>query len=207
MDHARPIEADSMYHFFTQQDFPDKPFALRQKSYKVGAGQGVMLQTNEYYHHIFTEGLRTCVAFALINTADQSALLIHFFHLTQISNDLNSIVSSFLAESQPKEGGLICLIAGGRAFYDDSEAMCDKLITFAKNDLLNAIHPVKLRIHAPVVADDEETLSIIIDLKSGDIQMALCDEAIVSEDNQILIEHIEFTNLMDRFGFQKQHNT
>ena len=185
-----------MFNFFTPHDFSSNPLALKSNTYKVDTGCGVMLKANDDYRYVYTSGLRTCVAFALINPTDQCALLVHFFHPTQIANDLKSIVSKFITESPNYEEGMICLIAGGRSFYDGSEAMCDELIVFAKKYLPNTTHPLKIQIHAPIVADDEETLSVVIDLKTGNSQMALHREAIASIDKPISTEHIEFTDLI-----------
>ena len=185
-----------MFHFFTPHDFSSNPLILKPNTYRVDTGCGVILKASHDYDYVYTSGLRSCVAFALFNPADQCALLIHFFHLTQITNDLKSIVSKFMTESPKYEEGLICLIAGGRAFYDGSEAMCHKLTVFAKEYLPNMTHPIKLQTHAPIIADDEETLSVVINLKTGDSQMALNKEAIASKDNLISTEHIEFTDLI-----------
>lgn len=155
-----------------------------------------MLKDSDDYHYIFTEGLRTCVAFALINPTDNSALLIHFYHPHQIANDLGLMVSNFLQNTLKNDEGIICLIAGGRSFYELSEQMCDQLILFVKEELINATKPLKLIMKAPIVADNDETLSVQIDLRTGQVVTAISTITLASEDKPTPIEHIEFTDLL-----------
>jgi len=184
-----------MHQFFTRAHFADTPLVLKPNTYKVGVGCGVILQANKEYQYLYTGGLRTCIAFALINTAAETALLIHFFHPSQINDEVQSMVSAFLERALKHEEGIICLIAGGRAFHDHSELMCAKLIDFAHNHLSHLSQPLKLRLNAPIVADDEETLSILIDLRTGESQMVLREETEESGDIPFAVEHIKFTNL------------
>ena len=187
-----------MSYFFTPSDFSNKPLSLKPKTYKVHTGHGVMLQSSNDYVRVFTDGLRTCVAFALINPSDQSALLIHFYHPKQIHNDLKTLVDIFLTKAVKKDG-LVCLIAGGRAFYDTSETMCNDILLFVKEWLVG-LHPIKLRLHAPIIADDDETLSVSINLKTGESQMALCKEKKISEDDTVQMEHVTFVDLTDQIS-------
>ncbi len=189
------IERVSMYQFFTRDDFSTQQLNDSVQTCKVGVGQGVILQANDDYQNILTKGLRTCVAFALINPAEQSALLIHFFSQSQIKHDLNKLVSSFIKQATGSESELICLIAGGRAFNDSSEGMCDQLIKYAKEDLLEITTSIKLEINAPIVADDNETLSLLINLETGNHTMSLISDDESNAISEPSLDGIDFIDL------------
>ncbi|STX41027.1 Uncharacterised protein [Legionella donaldsonii] len=184
-----------MYQFFTREDFPIQQFDYSDKTYKVGTGQGAILQANDDYQNVLTTGLLTCVAFALINPTEKSALLIHFFKQSQITSDLNKLVTSFIKNTENKSE-LICLIAGGRAFNDSSEAMCDLLINYAKDRLLKLTSQLKLEINAPIVANDNETLSLLINLETGQSTMSFSDEE-SDEVSELSLDKIDFIDLRD----------
>ncbi|WP_412754917.1 hypothetical protein [Legionella donaldsonii] len=185
-----------MYQFFTREDFPTQQFDYSDKTYKVGTGQGAILQAHDDYQNVLTTGLLTCVAFALINPTEKSALLIHFFKQSQITSDLNKLVTSFIKNTENKSE-LICLIAGGRAFNDSSEAMCDLLINYAKDRLLKLTSQLKLEINAPIVANDNETLSLLINLETGQSTMSFSDEE-SDEVSELSLDKIDFIDLRDR---------
>ncbi|KTC96437.1 hypothetical protein Lfee_2235 [Legionella feeleii] len=187
--------AFKMYQFFTREDFPTQQFDYSDKTYKVGTGQGAILQANDDYQNVLTTGLRTCVAFALINPAEKSALLIHFFNQSQIKSDLSKLVTSFIKNTENKSE-LICLIAGGRAFNDASEGMCDLLIKYVKEELLKLTSQIKLEINAPIVANDDDTLSLLIDLETGQSAMSFSDEE-SNEDSELSLDKIDFIDLRD----------
>ncbi|MCC5015778.1 hypothetical protein [Legionella sp. 31fI33] len=184
-----------MYQFFTREDFPTQQFDYSDITYKVGTGQGAILQANDDYQNVLTTGLRTCVAFALINPTEKSALLIHFFKQSQITSDLNKLVTSFIKNTENKSE-LICLIAGGRAFNDSSEGMCDLLINYAKEGLLKLTSQIKLEINAPIVANDNETLSLLINLETGQSTMSFSDEE-SDEVSELSLDKIDFIDLRD----------
>ena len=184
-----------MYQFFTLENFSDTSLLSSSKLCKVGVGQGVLLKANGDYQSLITIGLRTCVAFALINPADHLAVLVHFFHLTQIKNDLRSIVSSFMEKSTSTEEGILCVVAGGRAFNDSSEEMCKELINYVTNELLDTISHVKVQIKAPVVAAENETLSLIINLATAETQIALTIEDHPSECIDFQVDSVNFIDL------------
>lgn len=184
-----------MYKFFTREDFLTQHLDCSYKTYQVTTSQGVILQASNEYKKVVTTGLRTCVAFALINPAEQSALLIHFFSQYQIKNDLHKLVALFIENIIGSKSELICIIAGGRAFNKSSEEMCEYLINYAKNDLLEIIHQIKLKIHAPIVADDQETLSLLIHLETSQCRMSLVDNDIYSEINFASLDSVDFTDL------------
>lgn len=186
-----------MYQFFTRENFSSQQLDCSAQTYTVGIGEGAILQANKEYQNILTTGLRTCVAFALINPAEKSALLIHFFSPSQIKSDLNKLVSLFIKESKGGEAGLICLIAGGRAFNDASEGMCDQLIKYAKNELLEATTHIKLEINAPIVADDNETLSLLINLETSKHSMSLISDEKSNEITEPSLDEIDFIDLGD----------
>ena len=187
--------AFKMYQFFTREDFPTQQFDYSDKTYKVGTGQGAILQANDDYQNVLTTGLRTCVAFALINPAEKSALLIHFFNQSQIKSDLSKLVTSFIKNTENKSE-LICLIAGGRAFNDASEGMCDLLIKYVKEELLKLTSQIKLEINAPIVANDDDTLSLLIDLETGKSAMSFSDEE-SNQDSELSLDKIDFIDLRD----------
>lgn len=187
--------AFKMYQFFTREDFPTQQFDYSDKTYKVGTGQGAILQANDDYQNVLTTGLRTCVAFALINPAEKSALLIHFFNQSQIKSDLSKLVTSFIKNTE-NQSELICLIAGGRAFNDASEGMCDLLIKYVKEELLKLTSQIKLEINAPIVANDDDTLSLLIDLETGQSAMSFSDEE-SNEDSELSLDKIDFIDLRD----------
>ncbi|HHF7345563.1 TPA: hypothetical protein ACPSKB_001986 [Legionella feeleii] len=184
-----------MHQFFTREDFPTQQFDYSDKTYKVDTGQGAILQANDDYQNVLTTGLRTCVAFALINPAEKSALLIHFFNQSQIKSDLSKLVTSFIKNTE-NQSELICLIAGGRAFNDASEGMCDLLIKYVKEELLKLTSQIKLEINAPIVANDDDTLSLLIDLETGQSAMSFSDEE-SNEDSELSLDKIDFIDLRD----------
>lgn len=188
-------KAFKMHQFFTREDFPTQQFDYSDKTYKVDTGQGAILQANDDYQNVLTTGLRTCVAFALINPAEKSALLIHFFNQSQIKSDLSKLVTSFIKNTE-NQSELICLIAGGRAFNDASEGMCDLLIKYVKEELLKLTSQIKLEINAPIVANDDDTLSLLIDLETGQSAMSFSDEE-SNEDSELSLDKIDFIDLRD----------
>lgn len=185
-----------MFHFFTSEDFAQNPLSQVPKTYKVNVGSGVMIKTSDEYLHLYTGGLRTCVAFGLINPIGQSALLIHFFHIDQIKNDLMPIIARFIECSGESKEEISCVIAGGRSFYETSESMCEELISVAKQELLSKFNPMKLSLFAPITADDKETLSLQINLKTGNCEMAFCEESVLSEENMCQTNQIDFVDLI-----------
>lgn len=182
-----------MYQFFTLENFSDSPLLSSTKLCKVGVGQGVLLQENSDYQYLITIGLRTCVAFALINSADHLAVLVHFFHPSQIKNDLRSIVSLFMEKTTSTEEGMLCLVVGGRAFNDSSEEMCKELINYVTNELPDIINYLKVQINAPIVAAEKETLSLIINLATAETQIALT----IEESSECIDFQVDSVNFID----------
>lgn len=136
-------------------------------------GHAVLMQADDIYQSIATEGLRTCVAFALINLNNSSVLLVHFYNLTQVRDSLKMMCDIFLEETTLNPHGMICVIAGGRYFSNDSMEMVDYLTRYVKEHLVTPVNCLKLRLIAPIVADYEETLSLKINLVSGHSEVSL----------------------------------
>ncbi|MCL9683704.1 hypothetical protein [Legionella maioricensis] len=184
-----------MYHFFLADDLPSA-LEVKSKTYQVLTSRGVMIKASDEHQYVRTDGLRTCVAFGIINPFDSSAMLIHFFNLKQVQNDLKLLAAQFIEQSSLDETGVIIVIAGGREFFPGSVDMCDYLIKFAK-EIAKKI-PVTFRLTAPVVASDEETLSVQINLLTGDSDIAINPSNIEADDYSIeSIDSIIFTDMIN----------
>ncbi|CEG57141.1 hypothetical protein [Legionella fallonii] len=154
-----------MHQFFLASDLPSPSSNDKSKTYQVLTSHGVLIKASDSYHYARTDGLRTCVAFALINPQDSTALLVHFITLKQVKN-VKSLVSGFMENTSLCDNGLIMVIAGGREFFQESVDMCDFLVKYSHE--LSQQTSIKLRLMAPVVAEENETLSVNINLSTGE---------------------------------------
>ncbi len=152
-----------------------------------------MLNLNSGYEALETHGLRTCVAFALICPSQELALLVHFFHPDQIKNNLSNIVKQFLEES--KNEPIICHIAGGRSFFSISEDMCELLKKYVQEHLSGS--NLKLRLNAPIIAQDDDTFSLLANLKTGDSSVYLTQH-ISQEEYEVSNDKVDFVNLVSK---------
>ncbi len=183
-----------MYNFFLASDLLSSPSTSKSKTYQVLTSHGVLIKASDSYSYVRTDGLRTCVAFALINPHDSSTLLVHFITLKQVEH-VESLVREFMENTTLSEKGLIMVIAGGREFFHESVDMCDFLVKYSK-ELAKKI-PIKLRLMAPVVAEENETLSVEINLNTGENTIAMTASDVSTGDYQInSLVSVEFTNLI-----------
>lgn len=195
--------------FFLASNFPLNTFNYDPQTYKVLTGHGVLMNADESYTYIATTGLRTCVAFALISPQDQTVLLVHFYNLNQIKNNLKTMCDAFLEETKLEDQGAICVIAGGRDYCDGSIDMVDYISSYVKKHLSTKITPLKLRLDAPIVANYEETLSLKINVHSGVSELSLntidfctsehsspttTDNSDSASEESLAFEPITFTN-------------
>lgn len=183
-----------MYNFFLASDLSSVAPADKSKTYQVLTSHGVLIKASASHNYVRTDGLRTCVAFALFNPHDSSALLVHFLTISQVKN-VESLVSEFMENTTLSDKGLIMVIAGGREFFQDSVDMCEFLVKYSKE--LAKKTPIKLRLMAPVVADDDETLSVEINLNTGDSTITKTTTEVDTGDYTIdPLASVEFTNLI-----------
>lgn len=191
-----------MYHFFLANDLPST-LEVQSKTYRVLTSHGVMIKASDKHQYVRTDGLKTCVAFGIINPFDSSAMLIHFFHLKQAQNDVKVLTTQFIEQSSLDDSGVIIVIAGGREFFQRSVDMCEYLINYAK-EIAKKV-PVKFRLMAPVVASDEETLSVQINLLTGESDIAVNPSNIETADYSIeSIESIIFTDMINGIDEHKK---
>lgn len=183
-----------MYNFFLASDLPSSPSVLKSNTYQVLTSYGALIKASDTYSYIRTDGLRTCVAFALINPHDSSTLLVHFICLNQVK-DVASLVKEFMENTTLSDKGLIMVIAGGREFFHESVDMCDFLVNYAKE--LSKKILIKLRVMAPVVAEENETLSVEINLNTGASTIAMTASDVDTGDYPINpLPPVQFTNLI-----------
>ncbi len=103
-----------MHSFFFSIDLPENRLHHDTETYRVQMGQGVLMRADQTHKYIATDGLRSCVAFALVNPDDSTGLLVHFYNLQQVRHDLKMMCDTFLEETPSGNQGTICIIAGGR---------------------------------------------------------------------------------------------
>jgi hypothetical protein len=196
-----------------QEDLPKNAFHYDTETFKVSVGQGVLIQADEQFKYIATDGLHTCVAFALINPGAQTVLLIHFYNLLQVKKDLSKMCDTFFDEISSVNKDTICVVAGGRVLYQDSEDMVNYILEYVKKELLTRSTSIKLRLNAPIIADLAETLSVKIDLRSGNSDLSLntagssrsssptttdaSETSETSSDDSLVFEPIKFINILE----------
>jgi len=199
-------------NFFLPSDIPDSSITIDPHTYRVLTGQGVLIRADETYQYVATDGLRSCVAFALINPHKATALLVHFYSLDQVKHGLTAMCDSFFHEINAENRDIVCLILGGREFYQNSVDMVNYIKNdFVRNHILNRVvaTSLKIRLCAPIVANNDQTLAVKINLQTGDSDIALNSlsnsssqtsspvttvDSYDAEDELIAFEPIVFTN-------------
>lgn len=188
-----------MLSFFqTKKAIFNHSISALEQHFFVKTGKAVLLKASDDHAHLTTVGLRTCVAFALINSEDESGLLIHFFSLAQIKTSLHELVSLFLEKYDPRPVHLVCHIAGGRLFCHESEMMHQQLVDYAKGRLLSQAGVLKLRIEPlEQLMDEPETLTLTINLKTGESNVLIDGKTMESDAAyEVDLERIEVSDLI-----------
>lgn len=177
--------------FNTHLDLIKNQNLIDEHTYPVATGEGVLIKANTEFQSVVTEGLRTCVAFALINPDNHTALLIHFYSLAQMQEGLSQMIDQFMQVTDELARGVICVIAGGREDSVHSVSMIQYAMDLVRNQL-TTINPLKLRMDAPIIADYSETLSLKIDLITGESQVSLdTEKAIPSPTSVVRVPQME----------------
>jgi len=163
----------------------DAPISCDERTYRVEMNHAVLLNAGQGYQYMMTEGLRSCVAFGLLDTVTHTGLLVHFYSLEQIKRDLSTLYSAFINLETPLSRKIKCIIAGGSSDFPSSLSMVEHIMKYTCHNIASIRNPIKLQKMAPVLLDTiDKTLTIKIDLISGEVQ-----ESILSGGSTALTIH------------------
>lgn len=168
--------------FNYSSDFSKTNEPYPENAHKVGIGEGVLLKNDELHEYVVTCGLQTCVAFTLLSPADGMVLLVHFYSIAQVYNDLKRMCDAFLNQRLSSNELIYCGIVGGRLGFPQSEDMVHEIHNFVREYLLLRVSVLKVFFKAPIVAEDQEKFSLLIHISSGNYKI-LNDEAFSSRDS------------------------
>lgn len=182
-----------MLSTYDATEFENTQPRRERDTYRVGIAEGALISSNENIQYVMTEGLRTCVAFALTSPDDNLALLVHFSCLNQVARNLDKMVLSFM-QSRTAHTAIHCAIVGGRVGTYQSEKIVETIETYVFKKFPRYDGILKAKVHGPVCGDYAQTLSYQINLSTGEDKILMSNTGDTDRISPITITDFDHTN-------------